>query len=85
MSWIPSIFQRNETTSGDVESMGLLSGVQSMGTRITEAYSIFLGVLTHSGDRMKEVIGLLVLALVFFAITYFIGLPTVCAVDVGYE
>ncbi|KAK8813631.1 hypothetical protein WA556_000207 [Blastocystis sp. ATCC 50177/Nand II] len=64
-SWIPSIFQRNQTPSGDVESVGLLSGVQSVGTYITDA-----------GDRMKEVLGLLALALVFFAIAYFIGLPT---------
>ena len=37
-------------------------------------------VVTRSGDRMKEVLGLLALALVFFAIAYFIGLPTVWAV-----
>ena len=35
-SWIPSIFQRNQTPSGDVESVGLLSGVQSVGTYITD-------------------------------------------------
>lgn len=48
--------------------------------RISRTRDRLSGVVIRSGDRMKEVLGLLALALVFFAIAYFIGLPTVWAV-----
>ena len=58
-------FWKGSSDTDDVESTGLLSKVKSMKTTISNA-----------GNTMKEVMALFGLALVFFAIAYFIGLPT---------
>ena len=47
-----------------------------MKSSISNVYKMIL-ILNFSGNAMKEVMTFFGLALVFFAIAYFIGLPTV--------
>ena len=65
-----------------MESVGLVGRVQTVGTRISEAYKIY-SELNHRGDTMKEVLVFFGLALVFFLIAYLIGLPTVVSRTLG--
>ncbi|CBK22271.2 uncharacterized protein [Blastocystis hominis] len=63
-SWMSS-FLGSEENGGDLESASLLSRARNVGTKVSEV-----------SETMKEVLMLFGVAVIFFVIAYFVGLPT---------